>query len=1435
METHAQADAWVLTNPAGTAGSWVNTAPDVPVIGPAVALPTPGGPDGYAGQVPTRSHHIRTNGDGSIIFFAVDGNLYNGDGYRIADQRAPNCTVCLAPGAMEFLSVPVPGTCGSYFLFSGVPSSIPVPNAHNAFVQFSVLDMDLPTDPDAPASECTPQMGRILTITEMEQRLPQLQDWLASEFRAWYEPSTSLLPTSDRVLELWMVNFGAKGLAPQIRIVAGEGPDDDSFLFFKTASTLHVYRISANGVIPVQQSLPGTVGDNTYLIPLDDDYDNPGTQTYYFHDSDARRLSNGTIRYAATSNFRFTPFPASTPNGNLISMLFNGTTGVMLPGSNDVFGLEAPLGGVTCPSTAAGSPGGIAGCAIAADGQRIFLSMETTPDCVTWTPKFGYLDLGPELFTDLNVSLGIPTPYMHGRIYRNRGLSTNGESIYLTGSSTSVGVVNDFNGATPSFSVVNSLSAVAPLFAQPVVNGSNLFQRFLNTSVSGDQHLSTASKAQCCSYFETVPGATVEGYTQAAGTTITWNGTQNTVQPGTSTVVFTCDVVVEPGARLVVNNMNWKFAADARVIVQEGGYLQMNNATLDAVNCPGDRWPGIAVLGDPGQSQQGQAPWGVPAQQGMVQLTNCTLSNAYIGILSGNGTVGFNGYLYNISNSEGGAVVLANGCTFRNCITAVDMRKYPDFVPQGQPLPLNRSRFNGSTFMVDEVLTVEPFNFKRHVRLDRVSGVIFRKCHFQNLVNDAEYATLGSAALGYGIESYESQFQVLPSCSILLNAGEECPTGNTVPSTFTGLDHGIHAIGGPNALRNFTVDAARFTDNICGVYTSGVVGFVAKRSNFEIGGRGVPQTNPLETPFWADFHRGVYSYNGYGFTVQDNTLSRSVNAGNDIRTEGVVIGYSRDHNDVVFRNIGTNLLRGFVGEGVCASLAPSYTPVIGLQLKCNVNQNNEWNLVSRKANDQDDDLQDLHTIRANQGETDLPMDNQFDGWDGTNDKWDFRVTTTLNPISYFHRNSGVDPFVPQVSSDPVIAAQNFLMNPQPVVITPTNTCNKRIQRLPGLSDGLTPGEIKAFMETEKIAYGTTRYLYDQLIDGGSMDEVVQEITDAWPQDAWDLRAYLMSKSPYLSTTVLKDLNAQNKLPQAMYVEVCAANPDATKADGFTAWLKSDAPHPLQEYMVAAIEDSWNVRTYRTNLELTMADRHASMSQAGNVLIEVYSGDTVYDPQDSLRMLWQEVRTPAARYAEAIGWMQRGEFDFARNLVAAIPQEHTKLREKEIYEKDRMVALIDLLKAFKQTDRPLDALTPAEQDQLEAISQGSSDRAATWAQNLLCFHYERCAAPYTGEAGDGGSKSRAIVNDVEPNDVALITMSPNPTANWSAVTIVLPNAADQATLVVMNLSGKVVQRHRLAHATQQVVLDTRGLAPGAYLVELRSDSASLAQEKLIVQP
>ena len=211
-----------------------------------------------------------------------------------------------------------------------------------------------------------------------------------------------------------------------------------------------------------------------------------------------------------------------------------------------------------------------------------------------------------------------------------------------------------------------------------------------------------------------------------------------------------------------------------------------------------------------------------------------------------------------------------------------------------------------------------------------------------------------------------------------------------------------------------------------------------------------------------------------------------------------------------------------------------------------------------------------------------------------------------------------------------------------------------------------------------------------------------------------------------------------------------------------------------------------------------------------------------------------MRTPGARYAESLALMQRGEYQAAYTMVEAIPQEHTKLKDREQSERDRMLALITFMQGIAASNRGEEELTAAEQAELQTLSD-ANDRPAVLAQNLLCFHYGICTPPYTGDADEEGPKARRPLAAYAGATPIVMAVNPNPTSNWAAVSIALPQAPQSSSLRVLDLAGKEAQRHSINGQQQQVVLDTRGLAPGAYLVVLQDAGKPVAQEKLIVQP
>jgi hypothetical protein len=164
IPVHAQVDAWAIGNKAVVMPTGTNGPASSPF-----ALPTPNNsayPPAiqYQGQIAQRSQHVRTASDGRILFFELDGRVYDGDGYLIADARSPNCTECIDPGVMEFVSVPVPGSCGLFYLLSGVADGS-TGALSNTYVQWSLLDLnaDNPRFPAQPPATCA-RKGRVVDL-----------------------------------------------------------------------------------------------------------------------------------------------------------------------------------------------------------------------------------------------------------------------------------------------------------------------------------------------------------------------------------------------------------------------------------------------------------------------------------------------------------------------------------------------------------------------------------------------------------------------------------------------------------------------------------------------------------------------------------------------------------------------------------------------------------------------------------------------------------------------------------------------------------------------------------------------------------------------------------------------------------------------------------------------------------------------------------------------------------------------------------------------------------------------------------------------------------------------------------------------------------------------------------------------------------------------
>jgi hypothetical protein len=248
---------------------------------------------------------------------------------------------------------------------------------------------------------------------------------------------------------------------------------------------------------------------------------------------------------------------------------------------------------------------------------------------------------------------------------------------------------------------------------------------------------------------------------------------------------------------------------------------------------------------------------------------------------------------------------------------------------------------------------------------------------------------------------------------------------------------------------------------------------------------------------------------------------------------------------------------------------------------------------------------------------------------------------------------------------------------------------------------------------------------------------------------------------------------------------------------------------------------------------TMAHHHSELTQNAHLLMDYYRADTV-EHVDSLRWVWQQIRTPAARYAEAMTYLQQDNFGAARDVIMDMIDEH-ELRDKQEDERFRMLELIDLLEPVRLGGREYASLTSSEQTALQTLIGEHRDRAATWAQNILCFHFNKCRAPLSGGAV-GGPKSRRLkaVEDPSAPSSATLRMYPNPASTYVVFEVGLLEAPKNGRIRVLDIAGRELEQLVVSSQEQQLVLDSRKLAAGTYTIVLEEQGAVIQTKTLVIR-
>lgn len=708
-------------------------------------LPAPGGQnlagvDNYNGQPASFSHNAMQDKDGNLLFFVVDGKVYDKNGEAYIINEMTNFTSAeIYGGFAETMIIPEPGSCSRYYIFSVIPSGgagCQGPGCkgnQSLWVGYSILDLEFEIDP---ISWPGFKWG--------------LDDGAASGIP---QPVVKPLPLP--------VGLPTYVFSSQVHFAATDlNANNERYIYVAAYSRLTRYKLTSSGLF-----LDGDFGD---LVNLGGD---PVRS-----EMELVKLANGNYRLALPI-VKYESTPISGMYDEIAIFEIDPVTGVYLPGSKEI--LQYDLSTTTyAVNTFFHNSVTIKGLEFSPDGNYLYITRTRTSQFPNAMDVYSVgSGLQPSNIPGLNlpnfndfkfsqIELGVD-----GKLY----FATNNRlATYSNPNNPFLSPATQWNNNALTLSVNYNLLD----YWQPFTGNDERFMLYpLPDQIDGmDYSAHFTTNLACC----------IEN---TAFSTTTYNHEQGGVQNWTtslnpfgnaSTITVKDELVIKNGANIVANGLTFEFAPDAKLVVERGAIFTINGCTLTVEttceNTP--MWNGVDVQGPTANQQSVDA--------GRFIANNSLIEHAYWATHNYSTAKGAPGVFWETGNR--GGVILATNTTFRNNHRAT---VFFDF--QNTNGIDDQSKFYNCTFVTDAPLNkpnLTPTVIMAH--LFGVQGVNFLGCDFKFTSTDPSIA---AHERGSGIEAYNCLLTV----NSTLTGG-----GFPDRSNFVNLTRGVDAyssIGSPRTTR----------------------------------------------------------------------------------------------------------------------------------------------------------------------------------------------------------------------------------------------------------------------------------------------------------------------------------------------------------------------------------------------------------------------------------------------------------------------------------------------------------------------------------------------------------------------------------------------------------------------------------------------------------
>jgi hypothetical protein len=1274
--------------------------------------------------------------NGDLLFFIVDDEIYDKDGYTIgllsdkyANSISPSPSTLFVNGTSEITIVPNPVNCSQFYIF--MAGRLSYNSASSKIPVVALLDMSQQTD----VSLNSGKMGNLLYCHSIQSTLPS---------------------SAPNILEMALHGQGVSFFA------ASKETNFKRFVFVSTPAHIFRFIINANGF-----QYDGNIQFRDYTDPSTDYIVNNVYQLPYRGEMELIEVNNNDdikYRIAVSMPMRYNN---SVNNASSVYYANLDAQGELTPDQN---GVKEDLIQYMHNTTVFNNLPHIHGIEFSPDGNILYITHQWNN---TYMNSFDYFDFN-------NTSAGAqPVPGVTNTESRNFEYSQieigNLGKLYLAYSG---GLATFSNPNTPNSGVFNLTAHPFNYSSNTEGTSSNkesLISYMLPDQIDGMDYSSIGYPSIY----------TVAGYT--AGTSATWQPipNQNPWGVSNSDIAMQGDLIIPSGVNVVIKNMTFRFAPEAKVIIEQGAKLTLDNTVftnmkLACDDSEAEYWQGVQVYGT---RLQHQYPQNNPTYQGMLELKNrATIEFAHKAVAN---------WKEGSYNTRGGVIKSNNGI-FRNNRIAVELMLYRNFNPYNSSVTRdNTSSFTNTSFFSDDDY-IEGQPKKWLTILWRVQGVNFKNCHFAN--NLTSNKSLSSSP-SQGLIAIDASFKVIPACdSPPLPYGTPCPSNLLLKSSFTGLEFGIQTAN-TGSSQAATITQSDFINNNMGIYVDEFDNININRNDFHIGNSGY-----MISPYPGN---GITIDNATGFIIEENSVLSNLTGG---KTSGIVVNNSGTADNQVYKNSLNNLYYGTQANKV--NRFSDVSVITGLQFLCNdYNQNSTAISINYPGLGEG--------VRQYQGDL-----NPLTSAGNTFQLNSMDIANNSSTINYYHSGGSAQP-----------NSVSGLVNP--ISGAPLNTCPTSFTS--GISMFSQLVTVLSDYETELVnhetAYNILNYNYISLIDNGNTDILQSQIENNWSSDAWTLRNNLMQEAPYLSSDALLTAAAENILPNAMLLEVLLANPDATKGEHFISELNDVTNNTLPEYMLNYVRNNWDTETVRTTLEGEMAYYRSEIANTNNFIkyLEKTKDEHTYAERHATVLKGEGISN---RIGLMDFFIENNEWTRADSVLQALNSDESLEGDLGLLEDfDNYITFRSNLGV-----RNIAELNSSEISYLETLAEKGS-RASGYAENILCFFYDIC---YDKEVSEGGGMAKMLTIPTPSGDAPSleelmynITVYPNPASEFTSIKWEIYDELENAQYKIFDLNGREMGSGIIEENTGEKVIDTRSLENGVYIINIYNDGIMKMNSKLIV--